>query len=114
MTRYRPGDIVLVRFPFTDLSAVKRRPAIVLSAATFSARHGDVVLMALTSQPQADGKQRLSRWQASGLPKPTWIRSVVGTISVSMVERRLGRLQTVDVPRARLAVRQAIAGVFLD
>jgi len=27
MTRYKPGDLVLVRFPFTDFSTLKKRPA---------------------------------------------------------------------------------------
>ena len=54
MTRYKPGDLVLVRFPFTDYSILKKRPALVLSASKFTAQQGDVVVMALTSQPQRD------------------------------------------------------------
>jgi len=46
MTRFRPGDIVLVRFPFTDFSITKKRPAVVLSTPRFTARNGDVVVLA--------------------------------------------------------------------
>ena len=49
-TRYRRGDIVLVSFPFTDLSSSKRRPALVVSPDTFNQAMQDVVLAAITSQ----------------------------------------------------------------
>ena len=50
-TRYRRGDIVLVPFPFTDLSSTKKRPALVVSPDRFNAHAQDVVLVAITSQP---------------------------------------------------------------
>ena len=49
-TRYKRGDIVLVSFPFTDLSSSKRRPALVVSPDTFNERMQDLVLAAITSQ----------------------------------------------------------------
>jgi hypothetical protein len=49
-TRYRRGDIVLVSFPFTDLSSSKRRPALVISPDRFNDRLQDLVLVALTSR----------------------------------------------------------------
>ena len=53
-TRYRRGDIVLVSFPFTDLSSSKRRPALVVSPDSFNQAMQDVVLAAITSQGVAD------------------------------------------------------------
>ncbi|MEM1116282.1 MAG: type II toxin-antitoxin system PemK/MazF family toxin [Bacteroidota bacterium] len=47
---YACGTVVLVRFPFSDLSASKRRPAVVLA----DAGRGDVVLAQVTSKPYAD------------------------------------------------------------
>ena len=49
-TRYKRGDIVLVLFPFTDLSSAKRRPALVVSPDAFNAFMQDVVLAAITSR----------------------------------------------------------------
>lgn len=49
MTIYEQGDIVLVPFPFTDLTAVKKRPALVVSANWYNKRYRDVVLVAITS-----------------------------------------------------------------
>ena len=43
-TRYRRRDIVLVSFPFTDLSSSKRRPALVISPDSFNEQGQDVVL----------------------------------------------------------------------
>ena len=46
---YRQGDIVLVSFPFTDLTSSKRRPALILSPDSFNAAGEDLVLAAVTS-----------------------------------------------------------------
>ena len=45
------GAVVLVRFPFSDLSKTKLRPAVVLAGAG----HGDWVLSQVTSKPYGDG-----------------------------------------------------------
>ncbi len=53
-TRYKRGDIVLVSFPFTDLSSSKRRPALVVSPDSFNQTLQDIVLAAITSQGAED------------------------------------------------------------
>ncbi len=48
-TRYEQWQIVLVPFPYSDLSGVKRRPALVLSASSFNDHHDDLVCCMITS-----------------------------------------------------------------
>jgi mRNA interferase MazF len=114
MTNFEPGSVVLVRFPFTDLTAAKRRPALVVSPSDFSSPHGDVVVLALTSRPQKEDRFRLEHWRAAGLPRQTWVKPVIGTISRSLVVRRLGRLAAQDMPWAVAAIRALIAKDFLS
>jgi len=74
-TRYKRGDIVLVSFPFTDLSSSKRRPALVVSPDSFNQTMQDLVLAAITSQGAEDGAFTIDQDDCidGGLPK----RSVV-------------------------------------
>ncbi len=50
MGRLVKGDVVVVPFPFSDLSATKRRPALVIAALTGD----DVLLCLITSKATAD------------------------------------------------------------
>jgi mRNA interferase MazF len=109
----KAGDIVLVRFPFTDLSAAKQRPALVVSPAGYTARYGDVVVLALTSRPQPDDAAAIVRWREAGLPKPTWIKPLIATLAAAMFTRTLGSLGRDDWPRAEQTIRLLIAGHFL-
>jgi len=52
MGTFAAGQIVIVRFPFSDLTASKLRPAVVLA----EAGRGDWILCQVTSQPYGDQK----------------------------------------------------------
>lgn len=99
MTKCNPGDLVLVRFPFTDLSSAKQRPAVVVSPAAFTSTFGDVVVVAVTSRRQEDASLALAEWKAAGLVKPTWFKPVVATLASSIVVKRLGSLAATDRER---------------
>jgi mRNA interferase MazF len=97
-TSYKRSDVVLVPFPFTDLSAVKQRPAVVVSSDAFNANHSDVILAAITSQVPA----RLSEFElaipsnelaACGLPKPSVVKaSKLVTIHQGIIRRKIGTM----------------------
>jgi len=50
MGKFMKGDIVVVPFPFSDLSANKKRPALVLANLTGD----DIILCQITSQAKSD------------------------------------------------------------
>lgn len=114
MTPYDAADVVLVRFPFTDLSSSKKRAAVVVNPAGYSGKYGDVVVLALTSQPQKDKSLELQDWKRAGLLKPTWCRPVIGTLARTLIVRRLGRLSARDRLRVKTALQLAIAPEFLS
>jgi len=50
MESFVKGDIVVIPFPFSDLSKTKRRPALVLA----KTEHNDLILCQITSQYNFD------------------------------------------------------------
>lgn len=53
-------DIVLIPVPFTDLTATKRRPVLVLSATSHNQRSPDVLVAGITSNLAVPGGVRIS------------------------------------------------------
>ena len=111
MTPCSRWDIVLVPFPFTDLTTSKKRPALVVSPDRYNSGP-DVVIAFITSRlnttPQP-GDQLLDDWQASGLPKPSQLRMKLATISRRIVIKKLGHLTTAEAHRV-----QAVINHFFD
>jgi mRNA interferase MazF len=80
---YSFGDIVLVPFPFTDQSAVKRRPAVIVSTHRYNNERTDLIIMAVTSQTRpagSFGEVQIKDWKDAGLLKGSAIKPVVTTI----------------------------------
>lgn len=110
-TGYSFGDVVLVPFPFTDQSATKKRPAVVVSSGAYHKAGPDLVIMAITSQVRVArtvGEFRLRQWQSAGLLKPSAVKPVLTTIERALVLKRLGRLATED----QQALRSAISAIL--
>jgi len=109
-TAYSFGDIVLVPFPFTDQSATKRRPAVVVSSRRYHAERPDLIIMAVTSQPRPAGgfgEVQVKDWKSAGLIKPSVVKPVITTIEASLVIRRLGQLKKDE----QQALRKAIGSI---
>ena len=66
MPSFFKNDVILVRYPFSDLSSSKVRPAVVVSAPHVSQ---DLIITPLTSKTGSlmAGEFVLSEWSAAGL-----------------------------------------------
>lgn len=52
MTVYEKGDVVLVPFPFSDQTTIKKRPAVIISSSAYNEISSDIIIMAVTSQTE--------------------------------------------------------------
>ena len=89
----RKGDIVLVPFPFTDLSATKNRPALVLIS-----EDADVTLAFITTRRywEKEWDLYLEPSAENGLKKESIVR--LAKITTLDKELILGRLGTISEP----------------
>ena len=113
MTGCEFGDLVLVPFPFTDQTAAKKRPAVIVSSAAYHRDRPDVILMAVTSQPPSGsgvGEVVVARWREAGLLKPSVIKPVLATVERGLLIRKLGRLDDGDLEMVRAALRVVLGG----
>ncbi len=102
------GSIVLTRFPFTDLSGDKRRPALVVSCG--GTPRADVVVCFITSVPQSGpGISPIDPVAGTGLKVQSFVFfGKIVTLNRRVIAGKLGA-----VPPAWLAAQQAeFFGVF--
>jgi mRNA interferase MazF len=112
MTAYNRGDIVLVPFPFSDQSAVKKRPAVVISSSHYNAVSQDIVIMAVTSQTEKSfeiGECLIKNWKEAGLLKPSAIKPAISTIEQRLVLKKLGNLSSEDLISMENALKELLA-----
>lgn len=94
------GDLLLLPFPFTDLSATKRRPVLALTAPD---AYGDFIALAVTSRPQIEHAIPItsSDMISGALPVASWIRTNrVVTLNISLVVKTVGRVSETTVSAA--------------
>jgi len=98
MPNYSRNDVILVRYPFSDLSNTKVRPAIVINAPH---RSQDLFIVPLTSKVSSllIGEFVLMEWAGSGLNVVTAVKRGIYTVSLSLILKRLGQLGNEDVDR---------------
>ena len=107
-----PWDVAVVPFPFTESPAVKRRPALVLSATGFNRASGHTILAMITTA-------RHSRWPGdiplasapSGLLKDCVVRMKLFTLDNRLIVRVISKLAAKERQKVRASLEQALGAV---
>jgi mRNA interferase MazF len=109
MTSILPGEFWVAEIPFTDGSASKRRPVLILW------RDGlDLVVAAVTSASSRSATDvALADWRAAGLRVPSTVRlSRLDCLEQSLLLFRLGRVSRPDARQLRQVWRKDVRPQF--
>lgn len=95
---YHKGDVVLIPFPFTDLSSFKTRPVVVLSTDEYVNKTGNIIVAMITSVEYTTPYDcPISDWKSANLLAPSWVRMKVATLDPKLVRYQPGKLQGNDL-----------------
>jgi len=110
-TALRRGDIVLVPFPYAELTTTKTRPALIMSGVAFASAEGRIMVAGITSNVAAHRNRtsyEIPNWSAAGLKKPSAVTAWLATISTALVQFKIGRLAARDLREVEQRLRVAL------
>ena len=104
MPSYLRGNVVLVRFPFSDRSGAKVRPAIVINAPHISQ---DIFAIPLTSKTDSllEGEFVLSEWKGAGLNVASAVKRGLYTLHQELIVRSVGAISKSDTAKVDASLR---------
>jgi mRNA interferase MazF len=110
--RFSPGEVVLLSFPFTNDTAAKQLPALVV----YDSGDDDLVVARVTSQPsKSEYDVPISRWQNAGLLAASISRlHKLATIEKRLVRKKLGQLDDLDWSAAQSALKRIFCRQLRD
>ena len=98
--QYKRGDVVLVNYPYTDMTTLKVRPAVIVSGSQYHAEQPDLMLAGLTSNLIHSNEALsylLRDWATAGLRTPTAFKPVIATLDPLLIVHRIGSLSSRDL-----------------
>ena len=109
---YKPFEVAVVPFPFTDRQTHKRRPALILSdEMQFNKPTGHAVLAMITSQknPEWPLDTPITGNRQAGLTAPSKVRMKLFTLDHRLVIKTIGTLTNKDKQAVRKALGRLLA-----
>ena len=104
MPRCSKNEVVLVHYPFSNLSGSKVRPAIVVNAPHASQ---DVIIVPLTSRTAQllAGEFALADWSKAGLNVPSAAKRGLYTVHQNLIVKSIGKLSDADANSLETSLR---------
>ena len=109
---YKPFEVVVVPFPFTDRKADRRRPALILSDdSKFNQPSGHVVLAMITSQKNPDWplETTITSIGRTGLTAPSKVGMKHFTLDSRLIVKKIGTLTNRDKKAVGNALQRLLA-----
>lgn len=105
MDKLNFGDIVLLKFPYTNGQGYKRRPALLICDSS----DGDIIVCRITSKIYASAQDVLiNDWEKSGLKLPSIVRvHKIATLEKELVELRIGKIDE----SLKIKIKQIVANL---
>lgn len=109
MPTYSSGEVLLLSFPFTNTTEVKRRPALVL----LDTGDNDLLVARITGQlNQTPFDLELQEWQQAGLRIPSIVRlHKLATLEKKLVQQSLGTLTASDFQQMQTKLQVLIQSI---
>lgn len=109
MGRLIKGDVIIVDFPFADLSDVKKRPALVIS----QLNRDDAIVCQITTQNSSDGYSialTTDDFVTGRLNHPSNIRpNRLFTVDTNIVDRVVGRINQAKIDEVLYKIIEIIS-----
>jgi mRNA interferase MazF len=111
MTGYKRGDVVLVRFIFSDETGERQRPAVIVSSGAYHQSRQEAIIAAITSRTDRIlvGDHLINDWEGAGLLFPSVVTGILRTIKQGMIARKLGTMPLADMKGVEGNLRDALA-----
>ncbi len=109
---YKPFDVVVVPFPFTDSARSKRRPALVLSQSeNFGSKIEHSVLAMITSQKNEPWPLdcTIKNKKQCGLTAPSVVRMKLFTLDNRFIIGKIGQLSKNDQKQVKQSLYRLFA-----
>lgn len=87
---YKQGDIILIPFPYTDLTGFKKRPALIISNEKINKTPDRICCLITSHEPDEGIKIKKEHFENKTLPFQSWVKAQrIFTIHEKIILKKL-------------------------